>query len=87
MQTIDIKDINNQPHFRIYNKDLKLDNVSRTTSDAWKEEIKARRLWELRHDKDLLNRNSENKKIERRDFENLELVMASVGYICATFIK
>ena len=44
LQPIDITDINNQPYLQLYNKDLRLDNISRTTSDAWKEEIKTRRL-------------------------------------------
>lgn len=30
---------------------------------------------------------SKHKKIERCDFENLELVIAGVGYIHTTFVK
>ena len=43
LQPIDITDINNQPHPRLHDEDLRLDNVSRTTSDTWEKEIKARR--------------------------------------------
>ena len=43
-QPIDITDINNQPHPQLQDKDLRLDNVTCTTSVTWENEIKARRL-------------------------------------------
>ncbi len=44
LQPIDITDIDNQPHPRLHDEDLRLDIVSRSTSDAWEKEIRARRL-------------------------------------------
>ncbi len=44
LQPIDITDINNQPHSRLHDEDLRLDNISHTTSDSWEKEIMARRL-------------------------------------------
>ncbi len=41
---INIMDINNQPHPQFYDKDLRLDNVSHITSDAWEKDIKAKKL-------------------------------------------
>ena len=87
LQLIDIIDINNQPHSQLYDKDWKLDNVSHTRSDAWKKEIKAKRIWGLRQNKDLLNQNFGDKKMEWYNFENLELIIASVGCIYVIFFK
>lgn len=42
LQPINITDIDNQPYLQLYDKDLRLDNINRTTSDE--KEIKARRL-------------------------------------------
>lgn len=55
LQPIDITDINHQPYPWLYDEDLRLENVSHITSDIWKEEIKTKKIWELCHDKDLLN--------------------------------
>ena len=44
LQPIDITDINNQPYPRLYDENLRLDNVSCITLAAWENEIKARRL-------------------------------------------
>lgn len=44
LQIINMKDINNQLYLQIYNKDLRLDNMSHMISDKWKQKIKVRIL-------------------------------------------
>lgn len=86
LQPIDIRNINNQPHPQLYYEDLKLKNISRIITDIWKEEINARRLWELRHNKNLPNQKSRDVKIRQHDFGNFELIIAGINYIYTTLV-
>lgn len=87
LQPINITDINNQPHLWLHDKDSRLGNVSRIMSNVWRKEIKTKKLWELRQNKELPNQKSKDKKMEWYDLGKLEFVIAGVDYIYTTFVK